>query len=175
MLHQIHFANTSPTDYSHTSQDSYTTFMITEKGLNNSGASRASILMKAGACVRTIFITPTPLTADLGLAQSSTKASYYSSSPSLLIITTGGRHDSRLRLAVVWAQTNDCVRRAHLWSTDSGLDPPHHRTFSVGFWFFHAILCPGRLGRHSHPPERAVASGLPKLLPWNHLSVGKHD
>lgn len=37
--------------YSHTSQDSYTTFMITEKGLDNSGASRASILMKAGACV----------------------------------------------------------------------------------------------------------------------------
>ncbi|EEH37491.1 carboxylic acid transport protein [Paracoccidioides lutzii Pb01] len=37
--------------YSHTSQDSYTTFMLTQKGLNNSQASRASILMKAGACV----------------------------------------------------------------------------------------------------------------------------
>ncbi|KAI5270994.1 carboxylic acid transport protein [Aureobasidium subglaciale] len=38
-------------DYSHTSQDSYTTFMLTQKGLNNDGASRASILMKTGACV----------------------------------------------------------------------------------------------------------------------------
>ncbi|KAI6854699.1 carboxylic acid transport protein [Hortaea werneckii] len=37
--------------YSHTSQDSYTTFMLTQKGLNNSGASIASILMKTGACV----------------------------------------------------------------------------------------------------------------------------
>lgn len=37
-------------DYSHTSQDSYTTFMLTQKGLNNDGASRASILMKTGAC-----------------------------------------------------------------------------------------------------------------------------
>lgn len=37
--------------YSHTSQDSYTTFMLTEKGLKNAGASRASILMKTGACV----------------------------------------------------------------------------------------------------------------------------
>ncbi|EZF28420.1 Carboxylic acid transporter [Trichophyton interdigitale] len=37
--------------YSHTSQDSYTTFMLTQKALNNSAASRASILMKAGACV----------------------------------------------------------------------------------------------------------------------------
>ncbi|KND93379.1 Carboxylic acid transporter protein [Tolypocladium ophioglossoides CBS 100239] len=37
--------------YSHTSQDSYTTFMLTQKELDNSGASRASILMKAGACV----------------------------------------------------------------------------------------------------------------------------
>lgn len=37
--------------YSHTSQDSYTTFLLTEKGLNNSQASRASILMKTGACV----------------------------------------------------------------------------------------------------------------------------
>ncbi|CAC9889555.1 unnamed protein product [Aureobasidium pullulans] len=35
----------------HTSQDSYTTFMLTQKGLNNDGASRASILMKTGACV----------------------------------------------------------------------------------------------------------------------------
>ncbi|EPS30701.1 hypothetical protein PDE_05653 [Penicillium oxalicum 114-2] len=37
--------------YSHTSQDSYTTFMLTQKKMNNSGASRASILMKTGACV----------------------------------------------------------------------------------------------------------------------------
>lgn len=37
--------------YSHTSQDSYTTFMKTEKGLDNAAASRASILMKTGACV----------------------------------------------------------------------------------------------------------------------------
>ncbi|KAF4974990.1 hypothetical protein FZEAL_8174 [Fusarium zealandicum] len=37
--------------YSHTSQDSYTTFMITQKELANDGASRASILMKTGACV----------------------------------------------------------------------------------------------------------------------------
>lgn len=37
--------------YSHTSQDSYTTFMIEQKELENSGASRASIMMKVGACV----------------------------------------------------------------------------------------------------------------------------
>jgi len=37
--------------FSHTSQDSYTTFMLTQKGLDNAGASRASILMKTGACV----------------------------------------------------------------------------------------------------------------------------
>jgi sugar phosphate permease len=37
--------------YSHTSQDSYTTFMIEQKEMANDGASRASILMKAGACV----------------------------------------------------------------------------------------------------------------------------
>jgi MFS family permease len=37
--------------YSHTSQDSYTTFMIEGKELNNQKASRASILMKTGACV----------------------------------------------------------------------------------------------------------------------------
>ncbi|KAK3297408.1 major facilitator superfamily domain-containing protein [Chaetomium fimeti] len=37
--------------YSHTSQDSYTTFMRTQKELDNGGASRASILMKVGACV----------------------------------------------------------------------------------------------------------------------------
>ncbi|KAK4464786.1 major facilitator superfamily domain-containing protein [Cladorrhinum samala] len=37
--------------YSHTSQDSYTTFMLTQKELGNAGASRASILMKTGACV----------------------------------------------------------------------------------------------------------------------------
>ncbi|CAM1507960.1 Fc.00g048080.m01.CDS01 [Cosmosporella sp. VM-42] len=37
--------------YSHTSQDSYTTFMIEQKELKNAGASRASIMMKVGACV----------------------------------------------------------------------------------------------------------------------------
>ncbi|KAL4861402.1 hypothetical protein BDV12DRAFT_67136 [Aspergillus spectabilis] len=37
--------------YSHTSQDSYTTFMLTEKKLDNDAASRASIIMKTGACV----------------------------------------------------------------------------------------------------------------------------
>ncbi|KAK4446621.1 major facilitator superfamily domain-containing protein [Podospora aff. communis PSN243] len=37
--------------YSHTSQDSYTTFMIQQKELPNAGASRASIIMKVGACV----------------------------------------------------------------------------------------------------------------------------
>ena len=37
--------------YSHTSQDSYTTFMLAQKGLDNHGASIASILMKTGACV----------------------------------------------------------------------------------------------------------------------------
>jgi len=37
--------------YSHTSQDSYTTFLLTEKEFDNSQASRGSILMKTGACV----------------------------------------------------------------------------------------------------------------------------
>lgn len=37
--------------YSHTSQDSYTTFMRTQKYLDNAKASRASIIMKTGACV----------------------------------------------------------------------------------------------------------------------------
>lgn len=37
--------------YSHTSQDSYTTFMRESKGLSNAAASRASIWMKVGACV----------------------------------------------------------------------------------------------------------------------------
>lgn len=37
--------------FSHSSQDSYTTFMLTGKALNNAAASRASILMKTGACV----------------------------------------------------------------------------------------------------------------------------
>ncbi|ORY70385.1 carboxylic acid transport protein [Pseudomassariella vexata] len=37
--------------YSHTSQDSYTTFMIEQKELGNSAATRASIWMKVGACV----------------------------------------------------------------------------------------------------------------------------
>ncbi|POS86139.1 hypothetical protein EPUL_003691 [Erysiphe pulchra] len=37
--------------YSHTSQDSYTTFLKENKGLSNSAASRASIWMKVGACI----------------------------------------------------------------------------------------------------------------------------
>ncbi|RDW92133.1 carboxylic acid transport protein [Coleophoma crateriformis] len=37
--------------YSHTSQDSYTTFMKTAKAMDNAAASRASIMMKTGACV----------------------------------------------------------------------------------------------------------------------------
>lgn len=37
--------------YSHTSQDSYTTFLLTEKEFKNAAASRGSILMKTGACV----------------------------------------------------------------------------------------------------------------------------
>ncbi|GAC73767.1 hypothetical protein PANT_9c00292 [Moesziomyces antarcticus T-34] len=37
--------------FSHSSQDSYTTFMLSGKQLNNTAASRASILMKTGACV----------------------------------------------------------------------------------------------------------------------------
>lgn len=37
--------------YSHTSQDSYTTFLLTEKEFNNAQASRGSIIMKTGACV----------------------------------------------------------------------------------------------------------------------------
>ncbi|KAK8121855.1 MFS general substrate transporter [Apiospora sp. TS-2023a] len=37
--------------YSHTSQDSYTTFMITAKELNSAAGTRASIWMKVGACV----------------------------------------------------------------------------------------------------------------------------
>lgn len=37
--------------YSHTSQDSYTTFMLEQKELDNAGASRTSIIMKVGACV----------------------------------------------------------------------------------------------------------------------------
>ncbi|KAK5635568.1 hypothetical protein RRF57_011281 [Xylaria bambusicola] len=37
--------------YSHTSQDSYTTFCLIEKELPNAGATRASILMKTGAVV----------------------------------------------------------------------------------------------------------------------------
>lgn len=37
--------------YSHTSQDSYTTFMKTQKKMGNHDASIASILMKTGACV----------------------------------------------------------------------------------------------------------------------------
>lgn len=37
--------------YSHTSQDSYTTFMIEEKELASPAATRASIWMKTGACV----------------------------------------------------------------------------------------------------------------------------
>ncbi len=37
--------------YSHTSQDSYTTFMKQSKHLSAAGATRASIIMKTGACV----------------------------------------------------------------------------------------------------------------------------
>lgn len=37
--------------YSHTSQDSYTTFMRTQKELDPAPATRASIWMKVGACV----------------------------------------------------------------------------------------------------------------------------
>ncbi|PWN32944.1 MFS general substrate transporter [Meira miltonrushii] len=37
--------------FSHSSQDSYTTFMLVGKGLKPDAASRASILMKTGACV----------------------------------------------------------------------------------------------------------------------------
>lgn len=37
--------------YSHTSQDSYTTFLLEQKEFDNSQASRGSILMKTGACV----------------------------------------------------------------------------------------------------------------------------
>lgn len=37
--------------FSHSSQDSYTTFMLVGKGLGSDAASRASILMKTGACV----------------------------------------------------------------------------------------------------------------------------
>lgn len=37
--------------YSHTSQDSYTTFALTQKELPSPAATRASIIMKAGACV----------------------------------------------------------------------------------------------------------------------------
>jgi MFS family permease len=37
--------------YSHTSQDSYTTFMKQQKHLDPKAANRASILMKTGACV----------------------------------------------------------------------------------------------------------------------------
>lgn len=37
--------------YSHTSQDSYTTFCLVQKELSNAGATRASILMKTGAVV----------------------------------------------------------------------------------------------------------------------------
>lgn len=37
--------------YSHTSQDSYTTFLLTQKEFNNTQASRGSILMKTGAVV----------------------------------------------------------------------------------------------------------------------------
>lgn len=46
--------------YSHTSQDSYTTFMIEQKELDNNAASRASIWMKVGACVGGTIIGETP-------------------------------------------------------------------------------------------------------------------
>lgn len=51
--------------YSHTSQDSYTTFMIEQKELNNAAASRASIWMKVGACVGGSIIGKSPRTARL--------------------------------------------------------------------------------------------------------------
>ncbi|KAF3351890.1 hypothetical protein VdG1_09502 [Verticillium dahliae VDG1] len=44
--------------YSHTSQDSYTTFMLTQKQLDNAAASRASILMKTGACLGNAISSP---------------------------------------------------------------------------------------------------------------------
>jgi MFS family permease len=51
--------------YSHTSQDSYTTFLLEQKEFDNAAASRASIWMKVGACVGgTIIgtlISPCPL------------------------------------------------------------------------------------------------------------------
>ncbi|KAG6997606.1 hypothetical protein G7Y79_00039g075680 [Physcia stellaris] len=37
--------------YSHTSQDSYTTFLLTQKEFKNAAASRGSIIMMVGACV----------------------------------------------------------------------------------------------------------------------------
>jgi len=46
-----HFYYMALTSDSHTSQDSYTTFMRQSKGLSNAAASRASIWMKVGACV----------------------------------------------------------------------------------------------------------------------------
>ncbi len=46
--------------YSHTSQDSYTTFMIQEKELNSAAATRASIWMKTGACVGGTIIGKSP-------------------------------------------------------------------------------------------------------------------
>ncbi|TAQ87073.1 hypothetical protein B7494_g4590 [Chlorociboria aeruginascens] len=39
---------------SHVTQDSYTTFLLTSKGLDNAASSRASILMQAGACFGTM-------------------------------------------------------------------------------------------------------------------------
>jgi hypothetical protein len=42
---------TQPADYSHTTQDNYTTFMLKQKELGNDGSSRASIVMKSGAIV----------------------------------------------------------------------------------------------------------------------------
>ena len=50
--------------YSHTSQDSYTTFLRTQKGLDNAAASRASILMKSGACVGGTVCFPMLLTVS---------------------------------------------------------------------------------------------------------------
>jgi MFS family permease len=46
--------------YSHTSQDSYTTFVIQEKQLGYSSSYRASILMKTGACVGGTIIGKIP-------------------------------------------------------------------------------------------------------------------
>ena len=49
--------------YSHTSQDSYTTFMISQKGLSSDAGTRASIWMKTGACVGGTIIGKNPFSS----------------------------------------------------------------------------------------------------------------